>query len=1127
MIHLHVHSEYSLLDGVPKPAHIAAYAARQGFPAVALTDHGVMYGAIEFAEACKEQGVKAIIGVEAYLCRRGQGIEQRDYRFDQSPYHLLLLAANQEGYRNLLRLTSIANTKGFHYHPRIDHQLLLRHAEGLICTSGCMKSEIASLFIQGREEEARAALLWYREIFGDRFWAELQGHDLEPLKKYNRWLVATARELGIPLIATNDAHYLAPEDRSLYETVRQLRFVQEGGTDNNESHQPRVELDLCSADALIEKLTRQGVGHAIASEAVANTLMLGERSFEPFTYRDKYHLPAISSPHPKHTPSSFFSSMAKLGFERRYGIPANENGAWEHDTADEQMLHLCIVPLAASHPGQTMPPPIVSRVGAAALRERLQMEIETIQKMNFVDYMLIVWDIVRYAKSAGIWWNVRGSAAGSLVVYSLGLTRVEPVGAELYFERFLNPERVTMPDIDIDFPEDRRGKMIDYTIQRYGAEQVAAIITYNTMGAKMAIRETGRILNADKNLVEKIVSLIPNRLGITLQEAIDEAQSLKRLIEQDAKAREIIDLAKRLEGRVRHVGTHAAGIVVADRPLYEYVPLHRIVGTPSSDKIDVMTQYEMTHLETIGLLKMDYLGLTLLTMMQEACALIEKRHGMKFDLDSIPYDDPVIYRALGEGDVVGIFQVEGSGMRRMLMSMKPKRFEHVVAGIALFRPGPMQYIDQYISRMHGREPVSYRHAHLAPILEETYGIIVYQEQIMRIARDFAGYSMGEADTIRKAVGKKLKEQLEKHQQKFITGAEKKGYAREIATAIWDDILYFARYGFNKSHAASFAMLTCQSMYLKQRYPLEFYVALINAEAGDEKKMALILSDCALHGVKVLPPHIEKSDMKACIEQTDDGEAIRLGLSNVKFVGQSAEAIIQERNRRPFESVHDLIHRNIKNKRALQVLADIGALDSLPGGPWTGNQIAEMMEQKHKGDQLSLFEMLSSPHTTTGAENPVLGKDPLPKQRALAQVEYIGFPMNLLHYPALEMLENLRIKRQIKSNSQTVTDKNFSGRARVLLHIVDIKPSSHPQMVFIEGMDRYGKARFSLFLNTRGVNPDRLYPGVAVDVLLETRFSPDRTQQYLTCQEILGYISPGTLTQRKNTPGTYHNYQIQS
>ncbi|MEA3345099.1 MAG: DNA polymerase III subunit alpha [Chloroflexota bacterium] len=876
-VHLHVHSEYSLLDGLTRLDELAQRTAELGMAAVALTDHGVMFGAIEFYRACKSEGIKPIIGMEIYMAPRR--MTDRHPKRDRTSYHLVLLARNNTGYQNLLRIATAAQLEGFYYKPRVDKPYLREHSQGLIALSGCRAGEIPTLIHRGQMDKARETALWYRETFGpENFYLELQVHEgLPELEEINREIVKLGRELDIPLVATNDVHYINPEDAHAQEILLCIQT-------NTTTHDPdRMRMEdesfyLKAPEEMAEMFPE-------LPEALENTVAIAERC-DVNLDRKSYHLPIFPVPE-GHAAQSYLRSLCEEGLVERYPVRA----------------------------GRGEPGPEV--------HERLDYELDIIHRMGFDDYFLIVWDLCRHAQSKGIWWNVRGSGASSIVAYTLGITRMDPLRHDLMFERLLNPGRVTMPDIDLDFPDDQREEMIRYTVETYGQDQVAHIITFGTMGARAAIRDAGRALDLPLPEVDRVAKLVPAGPKVKLSDAFNVPE-FQRLYEEQDYTRELVDTAQLLEGLARHASTHAAGVVVTDKPVVDYAPLHRPMGGEGG----VMTQYDMDIVESIGLLKIDFLGLSTLTAMRKACELIEQNHGVKLDLDTIPLHDPAIYELLSSGETIGVFQVESAGMRRMLTKMKPNRFDHITAAVALYRPGPMEYIGDYIRRMHGEEPVVYRHPKLEPILEETYGIIVFQEQIIRIMTDLADYSASEADLVRRAVGHKIKEELLKQRTGFVQGAmEHSGIPRETAEAIFDDIEYFARYGFNRSHAVDYAAITCQTAYLKAKYPVEYMAALLSVERNNTDKIATFLGECRRLGIEVLPPDVNESGSGFVIK----GRRIRFGLGAVKNVGEGLiEGILEARQSDgPFADLDDFCRRvdlRQANRQMLESLIKVGALD---------------------------------------------------------------------------------------------------------------------------------------------------------------------------------------------------------
>ncbi|MCX7609895.1 MAG: DNA polymerase III subunit alpha [Anaerolineales bacterium] len=883
-VHLHVHTEYSLLDGFSNIPKLVRRARELGMPALAITDHGAMYGVIEFYERALEVGIKPIIGVEAYLAARS--MKERDPQEDKKSTHLLLLAENQTGYRNLLKLVTAAQLEGFYYYPRIDKELLAQHAEGLICTSGCLAAEVPRLLAQGQVEKARKTLDWYYEVFGpDNFFFELQDHNLPELTQVNRQLLELAPRYKARFVATNDVHYINREDWRLQDILLAVQTGKLLSDPDRMRYQP--ESYYLRSPQEMAALFGEVPG------ALENTLWIAERCNVDLSVRE-YRLPHFPVPE-GFTAETYLRHLCQQGARQRYG-----------DRADR-----------------------------SEVQSRLEYELSVIHRMGFDSYFLIVWDLCRHARERGIWYNTRGSGAGSIVAYTLFITLIDPLEHNLLFERFLNPDRISMPDIDLDFPDDRRAEMLEYAVQKYGQDKVAQIITFGTMGARAALRDVGRVMDIPLSEVDRIAKLVPSIPGkpITLREALEQVPELKTAYETESHLRELIDTAAQMEGVVRNAGTHAAGVVISDRPLIEYLPLARPTNDSEETPIKTITQFEMGVLEKLKMLKVDFLGLATLSIMAKACALIKQRHGIEFNLQTIPTDDPETYKFLGEGHTLGVFQLEGSGMTKWLMQMKPRSLEHVIAMVALFRPGPMEFIPDYIQRMHGEAPVEYLHPALEPIFADTYGIPIYQEQIMRAAVELAGYTPAESDNLRKAISKKKKDELEKHRQKFVEGAVARGIERSVAEQIFSDWEEFARYGFNKSHAADYGFLAVQTAYLKCHYPAEYMTALLTVSKHETEKVALYVADARQMGVEVLPPDINASEWDFFIEDHQGKPKIRFGLGAIKNVGHAAvEALLQARRRGgPFRDLTDLAQRvdlRAVGKRALESLIKVGALDTL-------------------------------------------------------------------------------------------------------------------------------------------------------------------------------------------------------
>ncbi|NPA91390.1 MAG: DNA polymerase III subunit alpha [Chloroflexi bacterium] len=941
-VHLHVHTEYSLLDGLSRIPQLVARAAELGQPALAITDHGVMHGVIDFYRAAKKAGIKPIIGMEGYLAPRG--MRDRDPKRDTKPYHILLIARNLTGYINLMKIATAGQLEGFYYKPRVDKEFLAEHAEGLIATSGCAAAEIPRLLEQGREQEAVEAIHWYRDVFGpDHFFLELQDHSIPWLKELNRKLIEFSRKYNIPLLATNDVHYVRAEDARYHDV---LLCVQTGKTIDDPTR-----LRMSDESYYLKSRAEMAQLFGEVPEALDNTLLIAEMcDLDLDAYYAGYHLPHFPVPE-GHTAETYLRHLCETGLRKRYG-----------DRAD-----------------------------SPEVRARLEHELDIIHRMGFDAYFLIVWDLVEHARRRDIWWNVRGSGAGSIVAYSLGITSVDPLRYNLIFERFLNPERVSMPDIDLDFPDDRREEMIQYTVDKYGKENVAQIITFGTMGARAAIRDVGRALSVPLPEVDKLAKMVPFGPKVKLADSIDKVPELKAIWEnpqtdKERVYREVLEIALHLEGLARHASTHAAGVIISDKPLINYTPLHRPTREGAAG---AMTQFDMRILESLGLLKVDFLGLATLTIMRRASDLIAERHGERWHLGNIPLDDPETYKLLSSGEVTGVFQVESSGMRRTLRQMKPTKFEHIIALISLYRPGPMEYIPTYIKRMHGEEKITYRHPKLEPILAETFGIIVYQEQIMQIATQLAGYRPGEADMIRKAVGKKLKDKLMAHRQKFIQGCVANGIPEETAAQIFSDIEFFANYGFNKSHATDYAKITVQTAFLKAHYPVEYMAALLEVELDKQDKVTNFINESRRMGIEVLPPDINQSHLAFTIEElppdapqrqelrqrtrypfpVPPGSAIRFGLAAVKNVGTGpVETILQAREEGgPFTSLEDFARRvdlRKVNRKAMECLIKVGAFDAFGHRAQLLEALDQIMaysasyHKARQAGQFSIFDLLS-------------------------------------------------------------------------------------------------------------------------------------------------------------------------
>lgn len=873
-VHLHVHSEFSLLDGACRIADIINRTKELGMSAIALTDHGVMYGTVPFYQQARAAGVKPIIGCEVYVAVNDRF--DRHSRKDEGAYHLTLLAADRQGYQNLMQIVSQAFLEGFYYRPRVDYELLNQCHQGIIALSGCMTGKIPRLILANQLEEAKQAAVELRDIFGDgNFFFELQNQGLTGQDEVCAVIKDFAAELSIPLVATNDVHYLEAADATAQDV---LLCIQTGSTLEEEDR-----LRLKSDQFYLKSAAEMAAVFNESPAALSNTLEIAERCNLEIE-SGKIYLPHYDVPK-GYNLFTYLEKLCRQGITERYT-----------EITDE-------------------------------VAERLEHELQVIKDTGFAGYFLVVWDFINFAKKHGIRVGPgRGSAAGSIVAYALGITNIDPLKHGLLFERFLNPERVSMPDIDIDFCYERRDEVIDYVTKKYGADRVAQIITFGTMLAKQAIRDAGRVFGVPYGRVDRIAKLVPETLGITLAEALRISPELRLEYQADDEVRRIIDTAAKLEGMARHDSVHAAGVVISRDELPKYTPLQRKPGT------ETVTQYPMDVIRDIGLLKMDFLGLRTLTVIDQTLQIIKRCRGEEIDIDAVPLDDPDTYRLLQKGDTIGVFQLESAGMRSLIRDLEPTTFADIVALLALYRPGPLQsgMVREFCDYKHGRKQITYLHDLLEPILKETYGIIVYQEQVMRIATDLAGFTMAEADILRGAMSKKKPEVLAMQREKFTKGAIANGVAKKTAEKVFDLVDHFAGYGFNKSHSTAYAVISYQTAYLKAHFPLEFMAALLTSIMGNKDKVAQYVNDCRRQGIEIMPPDVNESFASFT---PVDKKRIRFGLSAVKNVGEAAiERIIETREKSgPFASIFDFCARidgGAINKRALESLIKGGAFDSL-------------------------------------------------------------------------------------------------------------------------------------------------------------------------------------------------------
>ncbi len=981
-VHLHVHTQYSLLDGAIRLDDLLAKCKEFGMKAVAITDHGAMHGALEFYVKARKAGIKPIIGCEFYIAPRDR-FDRSAKRSGEAAFHLVLLAMDRTGYQNLLQLASIAQLEGFHYKPRIDKELLGRHHEGLIALTACLHGEIPHLIVKGDLAAAGQQARFYKDLFGDRLYFELQESGIPEQTAVNSGLVQLAREMGVKLVATNDCHYLNRRESHAHEV---LLCVQTGKTihDRNRFRFSTDELYFKSPEEMRKSF-------AFCPEAVNTTLEIADRCNLELAFGE-HHFPVFPVPEGESL-DSLFEKQARQGLKERLAFIREHSGL----TPESEKIY----------------------------QQRLDHEIEVIRTMGFPGYFLIVADFINWAKGRGIPVGPgRGSGAGSLTAYCLRITDIDPIPYGLIFERFLNIERKSMPDFDVDFCQDRRGEVLQYVQEKYGgAANVAQIITYGTMKARAVIRDVGRALAMPYGDVDRIAKLIPEQLKITIKAAIEQEPRLRDAMKHDPTVAELVEVARVLEGLARHTSTHAAGVVISPRPMMEYLPLCK------GQKDEVLTQYDMKYTEMTGLIKFDFLGLKTLTVIDRALKLIEADIGRRLEINALPLDDRKTYDLLCRGDALGVFQLESSGMRSLLTSMQPEIFSDLIALVALYRPGPMEsgMVGTFVDGKHGKIPVTYPLPQLKPVLEETYGVIVYQEQVMKIANVLASYSLGDADILRRAMGKKIPEVMEKERKKFMAGAAANQVPVDKAEHIFDLMAKFAGYGFNKSHSAAYALIAYQTAYLKAHYPAQFMAALLSCDVNNTDKVVLYINECKDHDIEVLPPDINESAKDFTV--IDD--RIRFGLAAVKNVGHTAlDSIIEERTREgPFQSLADFCTRvdlRRVNRRVIESLIKAGAFDSLKGRRAQFFAIldqaleqAQAAQRDRLSGQISLFTVMAT------GDSPDVATIELPdipewneQERLAFEKETVGF------YITGHPLDNFR------DEIRTVTDHEISGLAEV-------------------------------------------------------------------------------------------------
>jgi DNA polymerase-3 subunit alpha len=1046
--HLHVHTEFSLLDGFSRIPRLLDRAKEMGQEAMAITDHGVLYGALQFYKEARSRGIKPIIGIEAYVAQ-GSRLEQT-----KSPYHMTLLAKNETGYRNLLTLATRAHLEGYYYKPRMDKALLEEYHEGIIALSGCATSEVSRYLLDGRFEEAVKAAVYYQELFGD-FYIELMDHGIEEHAKLTQELVRLSKETGIPPVVTNDIHYVDMQDAHYQDVLLCI------GTNSTIQEQDRFKMSGHEGTYRLKTEEEMRAVFPDIPEAADNTWKIAE--------------------------------MCELELEfGRTRIPTAQVPAGL--TSDAYLEKLCREGLSEKYPADAEEPV-----------QRLEYELDVVKKTGFADYILCVQDFGAHARQQGIQMALRGSAAASIILYCLGVTDIDPLEHRLVFERFLNIERKEMPDVDMDFAEDRRDEMIRYAAERYGRDRVAQIITFGTLGAKASIRDTGRALGmsyADVDRVARLVPVMPASFGtMTIERALKEGPDLKQLYEADPTIAKLIDTARELEGVARHASTHAAGVVIAPEPLVNIIPLQR----PSSGDENALptTQFGMWDVAELGLLKMDFLGLTNLTILGTACEVIKRTQGVDIDLVHLPDNDPKTGEMLARGETFGVFQLESGGIRRYVQDLRPSSIKDLAAMVALYRPGPMQHIPTYIQAAHGEVEAKYPHADLGEILDETYGVIVYQDQVLLIAQKFAGYSLGEADIMRKAMGKKIRSIMKGEEKKFLAGAMAKGYSSEDAEAVFKLIEPFAGYAFNKAHSVSYGTIAYQTAYLKANYPEEYMTAVMMM-AGTQERIAEAYSECVRIGIPVLQPDINTSATNFNLQPYDDKKAIRYGLARVKNVGEGiTEGIIEERDANgPFSSLDDFFERvNAKhlNKRALECLVKTGAFDGLAERcallaslERLCNYAQSAQKQKEAG-QASLFDMMA-PEEKPAVQGPQLENVPeaTKQQRLSWEKELLG--IYLSEHPfaqAAERLGTLLTCSIIELNAE------FAGRDTVIGGIVagtrSLNTKDGRTFIAAEIEDLTGSIEVTVWPETYEATRDLWKEGVILVASVRIRENNDRLQ----------------------------------
>lgn len=1067
--HLHVHTEYSLLDGSNKINEYVSRVKELGMKSAAITDHGVMFGCIDFYKAAKAAGIKPILGCEVYVAP-GSRFDKEKGKEEDRYYHLVLLAETQEGYQNLIKIVSYGFVDGFYYKPRVDMELLEQYHEGIIALSACLAGEVARNLARGFYEEGKEAALRYEKIFGKgNFFLELQDHGIPEQRQVNHELIRMSRETGIELVATNDVHYTYSSDAEAHDI---LLCVQTGKSLKDEN---RMRYEGGQYYVKSEEEMRRLFPYA--PEAIENTGKIAERCNVEIEF-GVTKLPKFDVPN-GYTAWEYLNKLCFEGLDKRYT-----------DNKEE-------------------------------LKKRLNYELGVIKDMGYVDYFLIVWDFIRYAREHGIMVGPgRGSAAGSLVSYTLGITKLDPIKYDLLFERFLNPERVSMPDIDVDFCFERRQEVIDYVVEKYGKDQVVQIVTFGTMAARGVIKDVGRVMDVPYVQCDTIAKMIPQELNITIDKAMKANPELKKIYETDETVRKLIDMSRRLEGLPRHTSMHAAGVVISQKPVMEYVPLSR--GSDGS----LVTQFTMTTLEELGLLKMDFLGLRTLTVIQNAEKLVRRDKGIELDMDKIDYEDKKVYGMLGAGKTEGVFQLESTGMKNFMKELKPGNLEDIIAGLSLYRPGPMDFIPQYIKGKNNPEEIHYDCPELEPILKATYGCIVYQEQVMQIVRSLGGYTLGRSDLVRRAMSKKKASVMEKERQNFVYGNEEEGVpgcihcgiSEKIANKIYDDMIDFAKYAFNKSHAAAYAVVSYQTAFLKYYYPVEYMAALMTSVIHNPSKVAEYILSSRKMQIEILPPDINFGES----EFSADHGAIRYGLSAIKSLGAPMiRAIVEERNENgKYQSLRDFIERmsgRELNKRAIENLIKAGALDQVAGNRrqklMVYAEIVDAVNQEKKNamtGQMSLFDLISD-------EEKEAYEIQMPKVEEYSKEELLSFEKEVLGvYISGHPLEEYEERWRKNITARTVdfqideelgTSKAGDGEIAVIGGIITNKTVKYTRnnkvMAFLTIEDLVGTVEVVVFPNDYEKNVQKMEEDSKVFIRGKVQGDADKASK-LICEKIYSF-----------------------